>query len=284
MVNSGGNDILTEREVEFSTALRGYDRREVDAYIRRLRARAGHLASELEEKEQRLSEVGGDASVPLQVVGSGNIGARVERIIAQAEHEAKEIRDQAEQDAAEIRKAYENQADEARRQRDELARRADSEAREMIRRAEEEVARLRTARQTVLEQLLEIGEIVDGACVHAARTPELHAPRTVLALGPAAAEDTTDIEDTQDTEDAADTVDTETAEHTESVESDESDKDAPDEEPPAAKVPEQAESPDTPKVAEPRKPAEPGKINPAILAAKARRQAKQDQAAAVASD
>ncbi|MDQ0383164.1 DivIVA domain-containing protein [Amycolatopsis thermophila] len=268
MVDSGGNDILTERDPGFSTALRGYDRREVDAYIRRLRARAGHLASELAEKEQRLSEVGGDSSVPLQVVGSGNIGARVERIIAQAEQEAKEIRDQAEKDAAEIRKAYEDQADEARRQREALAKRADGEAREMIRRAEEEVARLRTARQTVLEQLLRIGEIIDGASVQAARTPELHAARTVLALG--SAEDTVDAEAT--------------AEPAEPAESAESTEDSGAAETPAAEVPEQAADPDAPEVAGPRKPPEAGKINPAILAAKARRQARQDQAAAVASD
>jgi len=229
MADSGGNDILTERDVEFSTALRGYDRREVDAYVRRLRARAGHLAAELAEKEQRLSEVGGDASVPLQVAGSGNIGARVERIIAQAEHEAKEIREQAEKDAADIRKAYEDLAEEARRQREEQAKRAETEAREMIRRAEQEVARLRTARQTVLDQLMEIGTIIDGASMHAARTPELHpSSKEVLAIGPATAK---------------------------------SEQDA------------------APAAPEPRKPNETGKINPAILAAKARREAKRAEGA-----
>ncbi|WP_431903796.1 DivIVA domain-containing protein [Amycolatopsis thermoflava] len=261
MVNSGGNDILAEREINFSAALRGYDRREVDAYIRRLRARAGHLASELEEKERRLSELGGDTSVPLQVVGSGNIGARVERIIAQAEVEAREIREQAEKDAAEIRKAYEDQADEARRQREDLAKQANEEALAMIRRAEREVERLRGTRQTLLAQLVRIGEIIDSAAEQAARTPELHPP--ALPLLPTGTDD--DAATTESDEDApvAEIVDAGTAE--------ESDVD----ETPADEIP------DAP---EPRKPAETGKISPAILAAKARRQAKQEKAAAAAAE
>ena len=261
MVNSGGNDILAERETQFSRALRGYDRREVDAYVRRLRARAGHLASELEEKERRLSEVGGDVSVPLQVVGSGNLGARVERIIAQAELEAREIREQAEQDAAETRKAYEDQAEEARRRREELAKRADEQARAMIRAAEEEVARLRATRQAVLDQLRGIGDIIGTATDQAARTPELEVRiEDVLGIeaeGDEPAGTASEESDVDGTETAADT--------------------AQDEDP---VVPEQKDDPDAPVVAEPRKPAEAGKISPAMLAAKARRQAKKEQVTA----
>lgn len=264
MVNSGGNDILADREIDFSSALRGYDRREVDAYIRRLRARAGHLASELEEKERRLSELGGDTSVPLQVVGSGNIGARVERIIAQAELEAREIREQAEKDAAEIRKAYEDQADEARRQREDLAKQANEEALAMIRRAEQEVERLRGTRQTLLAQLVRIGEIIDSAAEQAARTPELHPP--ALPLLPTGTEEA--VTAGSDEDDAvAEVVEAETAEAPES--------DVDETETPADEIP------DAP---EPRKPAETGKISPAILAAKARRQAKQEKAAAAAAE
>ncbi|AIJ22299.1 DivIVA domain-containing protein [Amycolatopsis methanolica] len=263
MVNSGGNDILAEREINFSAALRGYDRREVDAYIRRLRARAGHLASELEEKERRLSELGGDTLVPLQVVGSGNIGARVERIIAQAELEAREIREQAEKDAAEIRKAYEDQADEARRQREDLAKQANEEALAMIHRAEQEVECLRGTRKTLLAQLVRIGEIIDSAAEQAARTPELQPPAMPLLSTGADDEASTTVSD----EDApvAGIVEAEP------VEAPESDVD----ETPADEIP------DAP---EPRKPAETGKISPAILAAKARRQAKQEKAAAAAAE
>ncbi|GAA3844581.1 DivIVA domain-containing protein [Amycolatopsis tucumanensis] len=264
MVNSGGNDILADREIDFSSALRGYDRREVDAYIRRLRARAGHLASELEEKERRLSELGGDTSVPLQVVGSGNIGARVERIIAQAELEAREIREQAEKDAAEIRKAYEDQADEARRQREDLAKQANEEALAMIRRAEQEVERLRGTRQTLLAQLVRIGEIIDSAAEQAARTPELHPP--ALPLLPTGTEEAVAAESDED-DAVAEVVEAETAEAPES--------DVDETETPADEIP------DAP---EPRKPAETGKISPAILAAKARRQAKQEKAAAAAEN
>ncbi|MEU0470289.1 DivIVA domain-containing protein [Amycolatopsis sp. NPDC006131] len=264
MVNSGGNDILADREIDFSSALRGYDRREVDAYIRRLRARAGHLASELEEKERRLSELGGDTSVPLQVVGSGNIGARVERIIAQAELEAREIREQAEKDAAEIRKAYEDQADEARRQREDLAKQANEEALAMIRRAEQEVERLRGTRQTLLAQLVRIGEIIDSAAEQAARTPELHPP--ALPLLPTGTEEAAAAESDED-DAVAEVVEAETAEAPES--------DVDETETPADEIP------DAP---EPRKPAETGKISPAILAAKARRQAKQEKAAAAAEN
>ncbi|GHE90865.1 hypothetical protein GCM10017786_23970 [Amycolatopsis deserti] len=249
MVNSGGNDILAEREIEFSSALRGYDRREVDAYIRRLRARAGHLASELEEKERRLSELGGDPSVPLQIVGSGSIGARVERIIAQAEVEAREIREQAEQDAAETRKAYEDQAEEARRQREDLAKRANEQAQEMIRRAEEEVERLRATRQTLLAQLVRIGEIIDTAAEQAARTPDIQPP--ALDLLPTGAADEKTTVDSDEDEELADTAESDVDEAADEV----------------------------PEAPEPRKPAETGKISPAMLAAKARRQAKQDAVA-----
>ncbi|NIH81385.1 DivIVA domain-containing protein [Amycolatopsis viridis] len=299
MVNSGGNDILAEREVRFSGALRGYDRREVDAYIRRLRARAGHLASELEEKERRLSEMGGDLSVPLQVIGSGNIGARVERIIAQAELEAREIRDQAERDAAETRKAYEDQAEQARRRREEVARRAEEQVRAMIRAAEEEVERLRGTRQEVLDQLRRIGEIIGNATDEATAIPAVEV-RIEEILGVSAESDVdedaigSEVDDeaaeSQDSEEstadddapaaAATAPEPEAAEsEPEAAESETAESETA-EDADAAAVAEQDGDPEAPVVAEPRKPAETGKISPAVLAAKARRRAQREQAAA----
>jgi DivIVA domain-containing protein len=146
---------------EFAVTLRGYSRDEVDEYVRSVRVRGARQAAALREAEQRLTELGADPAVPLEAPGSGTIGARVERIVALAESEAREIREQAERDVADMRADLEREADQARRFREQAAKASAEESRRMIGRAEEEVAKLRETRNDLLSQLVKIGETVD---------------------------------------------------------------------------------------------------------------------------
>lgn len=146
---------------EFGVALRGYRREEVDEYVRSVRVRAERQAAALQEAEQRLDELGADPAVPIEAPGSGTIGARVERIVALAETEARELREQAERDVADLRAEIEREADQARRFREQAAKASAEESRRLVTRAEAEVAKLRETRNDLLGQLVTIGETVD---------------------------------------------------------------------------------------------------------------------------
>ncbi|GAB2997791.1 hypothetical protein LWP59_19550 [Amycolatopsis acidiphila] len=146
---------------DFTATLWGYRRQEVDEYVRAVRVRAERQAAALADAEQRLAELGADPAVPIELPGSGNIGARVERIVALAESEAREIRELAEHDVAQLRADVEREADQARRFREQAAKASAEESRRMIARAESEVAKLRDTRNDLLTQLVKIGETVD---------------------------------------------------------------------------------------------------------------------------
>lgn len=179
------------REVSFSVSLRGYDRQQVDEYVRELRLHADRQAEALREAEQRLTDLGADVSVPLPAVGSGGIGARVERIVALAEAEAREIRAQAERDVARMRADMEDEADQARRFREKAAKASAEESRKMIARAEEEVARVHETRDALLAQLAEIGETIDEIT---GRFEEQTAPQPRRALDETTVESDADAE------------------------------------------------------------------------------------------
>lgn len=146
---------------EFGATVWGYRRQEVDEYVRAARVRAERQAAALRDAEQRLTELGADPAVPIELPGSGTLGARVERIVAIAQAEAQEIREQAEHDAADMRAELEREADQARRFREQAAKASAEESRRMIARAEDEVAKLRNLRNDLLSQLVKIGETVD---------------------------------------------------------------------------------------------------------------------------
>ncbi|HVV12168.1 hypothetical protein [Amycolatopsis sp.] len=179
MAESLFSDEDDEREPRFGRQLRGYGRQEVDEFVRKQRTRAARQAEALRQAEERLAALNADPSVPLEVVGSGGIGARVERIIAQAEAEAKEIRAQAAKEAAESRAEVEEQADQARRHREAAAKVSAEEARKMIADAEAEVERLREVRKSLLGRLTEIGDAVDD--ITGRGKPAAPKPRAPLA-------------------------------------------------------------------------------------------------------
>ncbi|TNC23573.1 hypothetical protein [Amycolatopsis alkalitolerans] len=145
----------------FGVSLRGYRRAEVDEYVRSVRVKAERQADALREAQARLEELGSDPAVPLEAPGSGAIGARVERIVALAESEAREIREQAAQDVADMRAELERESDQARRFREQAAKASAEESRRLVTRAENEVAKLRETRADLLDQLVKIGETVD---------------------------------------------------------------------------------------------------------------------------
>ncbi|WP_236792586.1 hypothetical protein [Amycolatopsis sp. GM8] len=153
--------VSDENTPTFSVTLRGYNRQEVDEFVRSARVKADRQATALAEAEQRLEDLGSDPAVPLEVPGSGTIGARVERIVALAEREARELREQAAREVAELRADLEREADQARRFREQAAKASAEESRRMIARAEDEVAKLRETRADLLDQLVRIGQTVD---------------------------------------------------------------------------------------------------------------------------
>ncbi|KAA9153158.1 hypothetical protein FPZ12_035140 [Amycolatopsis acidicola] len=184
MAESLFSDEDAEREPEFGRQWRGYSEQEVDEYVRKMRTRAKRQGEALRQAEERLAGLNADLSVPLEVVGSGGIGARVERIVAQAEAEAREIRETAEKEAAQSRKEIEEEADTARRHREAAAKAAAEEARTMIAEAEAEVERLREVRKSLLEKLTEIGDKVDDITGRGKPTaPKPRAPLTKPKIG-----------------------------------------------------------------------------------------------------
>lgn len=150
-----------ENTPAFSASLRGYNRREVDEYIESMREKAVHQTTALQEAEKRLNELAADPAVPLEILSPGTIGTRIERIVAMAEAEAREIREQAVDDVAQLRAEFEQEADQARRFREQASKASAEEARRLVTRAEDEVAKLRQTRADLLDQLVKIGDTVD---------------------------------------------------------------------------------------------------------------------------
>src|SRR5690606_4997042 len=141
---SYGEDLFTPRDDlasrrQFETALRGYDKRQVDQHLAEMdnellaviadRDRAlnqvQQLATQLEHAQAELTEL---RQRPPQIERASfrDLGPTVDQILALAEKQAKEITDQAAQRAAELQAEAEKTLADAQQQAEWL--RADSEA------------------------------------------------------------------------------------------------------------------------------------------------------------
>lgn len=127
---------------EFLVSLRGYDREEVDAFLRELAEEIRRLKSDAQTVAPSSSPAGeGDASTFYK-----QIGEETSKILVAAEEAGAEIRARASAEAAELLASARNQSEEVRR-----AGEAQKQA------AEDDLRRLREARSILANQLEDVG-------------------------------------------------------------------------------------------------------------------------------
>ncbi|MGW4062809.1 hypothetical protein ACWEGE_31315 [Amycolatopsis sp. NPDC004747] len=153
-------ETLPESDVRFPIVLRGYDRRQVDEYVRVAEKRVDRHEKARRLAERRLAKAQVPAPRSGEPDGAAGLGKRIEKILQVAKSEAAEIKEQARQEGEALRAAAEKSAAEAERARAETERAAQREADLIISRAEEEAAAIRATHQAVLAQLSQIADVV----------------------------------------------------------------------------------------------------------------------------
>ena len=173
--------------VEFATAMRGYDKDEVDAFLQELAAEQNRIVAELaqaqktaEKAHQELGEEMGDLLQHAKDVSAG--------MIKKGEEQAAEIKEKA-------RRAAERVLAEAERKGEELRRAAETDAVARIRNAQEQVRSLQQVEAGVREQMQDLRSTLaslDRQVEEASQKPAIDQPiledaAEVVALQPTAA-------------------------------------------------------------------------------------------------
>jgi DivIVA domain-containing protein len=153
------SETVPESDVRFPIVLRGYDRRQVDEYVRTAEKRVDRHEKARRVAERRLAKAQVPAPRAPEPDGAAGLGKRIEKILEVAKSEAAEIKEQARQESEALLAAAEQTAADAQSAREETERAAQREANLIITRAEEEAAAIRAAHLAVLAQL---GQIADG--------------------------------------------------------------------------------------------------------------------------
>ena len=129
----------------FATALRGYDRKEVDDFLSEVASQQRALLDELVEIKQSADNAYLD------------FGREVGRVLQQAKSSADQILGKAEEDSAKLReeaaRTAEQTIEESRRRADEMRAAAERDALERIRDADEKVQRLQETELDVRQRL-----------------------------------------------------------------------------------------------------------------------------------
>jgi DivIVA domain-containing protein len=152
------SDAAPESDVRFPIVLRGYDRRQVDEYVRIAEKRVDRHEKARRVAERRLAKAQVPAPRAPEPDGAAGLGKRIEKILEVAKSEAAAIREQARKESEALLAAAEKTAAEAERAREETERAAQRDANLIISRAEEEAAAIRTAHLAVLSQLSRIAD------------------------------------------------------------------------------------------------------------------------------
>ena len=149
-----------ESDVRFPVVLRGYDRRQVDEYVRVAEKRLDRHEKARRMAERKLAK----AQVPHPRAGETDPargwGRRIEKILEVAKSEAEAIKEQAREESGKILAAAEKTATDADTARAETERAAEEEARLVVARAEEEATIIRTTHQAALTELGQIAAIL----------------------------------------------------------------------------------------------------------------------------
>jgi DivIVA domain-containing protein len=137
---------MTERpeRPEFATAIRGYDKLQVDDYIDRLI----EITADAEDRA-------GSAEAELEFSRHTTIGPRVAQIFDLAVEEAQELRERVGSDAEQTRTRARREADETLARARKTASETEAEAE---RKAKETIARAETTRDKVMREVEAIGE------------------------------------------------------------------------------------------------------------------------------
>ncbi|MEV6913171.1 DivIVA domain-containing protein [Amycolatopsis sp. NPDC051071] len=155
------NEEATESDVRFPTVLRGYDRRQVDEYVRATEKRVERQEKARRAAERRIAKAQVPAPRTVESDQSRGLGRRIEKILAVAKAEAEEIKDQARKESERLVAAAEKTAVEAENAREQTERAAECEAQRIISRAEEEAVAIRTVHRAVMAELGQISHAVD---------------------------------------------------------------------------------------------------------------------------
>ncbi|MDS0136057.1 MULTISPECIES: DivIVA domain-containing protein [unclassified Amycolatopsis] len=147
---------LPESDVRFPIVLRGYDRRQVDEYVRVAEKRVDRHEKARRVAERRLAKAQVPAPRDPEADGAAGLGKRIEKILQVAKSEAAEIKKQAREESEKLLSAAEKTAAEAEIARAETERAAQRDAELIVSRAEEEAAAIRAAHEAVLTQLSQI--------------------------------------------------------------------------------------------------------------------------------
>jgi DivIVA domain-containing protein len=154
------SETAPESDVRFPVVLRGYDRRQVDEYVRVAEKRVDRHEKARRVAERKLAK----AQVPAPRSGETDpahgLGRRIEKILEVAKSEAEAIKEQAREESGKILAAAEKTATDADDARAETERAAAQEARLVISRAEEEATIIRTTHQAALTELGQIAAIL----------------------------------------------------------------------------------------------------------------------------
>ncbi len=154
----------TESDVQFPIVLRGYDRRQVDEYVRTAEKRVERQEKARRAAERRLAKAQVPTPRTAEPDQAGGLGKRIEKILAVAKTEAGEIKEQARKESEALLAVAEKTAADAESARKEIERAAHHEARLTVSRAEEEAEAIRTVHRAVLAELGQIAHSVDELC------------------------------------------------------------------------------------------------------------------------
>jgi DivIVA domain-containing protein len=171
-------ETLPEPDVRFPIVLRGYDRRQVDEYVRVAEKRVDRQEKARRVAERRLAKAQLPAPRAAEPDDAAGLGRRIEKILQVARAEAAAIKDQARKESEELLAAAEKAVAEAEAARAETERAAQRDALAIVSRAEEEAATIRAANRAVLDRLSGIAAVVEE--VHDRFGTE---PETEIAAG-----------------------------------------------------------------------------------------------------
>lgn len=150
-----------ETDVRFPIVLRGYDRRQVDEYVRVAEKRADRQEKARRVAERRLAKAQVPAPRAPEPDDAAGLGQRIDKILQVARAEAAAIKEEARKEGEELRAAAKKAAAEAEAARAETERAAEREAHAILARAEEEATVIRATNQAVLDQLSLIAGVVE---------------------------------------------------------------------------------------------------------------------------
>lgn len=153
-------ETLPESDVRFPIVLRGYDRRQVDEYVRVAERRIDRHEKARRVAERRLAKAQVPAPRAAEPDDAAGLGRRIEKILQVAKAEAEAIKEQARKEGDELRAAAEKAVAEAEAARAETERAAQRDAQMILSRAEEEAETIRATHRAVLAQLSQIAGVV----------------------------------------------------------------------------------------------------------------------------